>query len=274
MSEPRDPFYELFEYLCRHLVSIVYKHEATRKDDVEGRIIGVASGFIMEFNGYSFLATAGHFMEELEKLKASRPDRRIVVTIVDSFGQGAIDKTMVPLPYFDLPRHFEYDDTQGMDFGLILLPKNTCDLIRANARIPVTEDHWLVEAPTEFASYSIFGVLAEGSHEIGDNGLYLRTAQFDLLPVSNPPNQLMRFTQPMRFFNITNLGDTKTIRGMSGCPIIGFGMEWETKGFRYYFLGIQSGWLPESKIIYACDLATIAKQIIASIYEDQEQGES
>jgi hypothetical protein len=264
-----DPFYDLFQFFCRHLVSIVYKHEPTRPHDDEGRKVLIASGFVMEIQGRWFLATAGHFMEDLERLRRDRPDRRIVVTIVDSFGVGKIDDTMVPLPYFDLPRHHEHDEEQGIDFGVILLPGNTCDLLAANGRIPVIESHWQDWSGVEFASYTIVGILAEGSKEIGDHGLFLRTAQFDLAPVETPPAQLERFTHPMRFFKITNLGDTQSIVGMSGCPILGIRLQPDPMQMSYFFIGIQSGWIPSKHIIYACDLPFLAKQMIRGLEPDE-----
>ncbi len=267
MDVESDPFRRLFQHLCRHLVCLIYKHEAKRPVDAEGRRVGFASGFIMEFQGAWFLATAGHFMQELEDLRRDRPDRKIEVTIADSFGEGVIDDTMIPLSYFDSPRHHAYDDEHGIDFGLIHLPDNTCDLLASNGRIPVIESHWRDWSDVKFASHSIFGVLAEGSHETPNNGMYLRTAQFDLSPFEKPPQQFARFVQPMRFFKITNLGDTKSIVGMSGCPIIGFRVNWEVEQMSYFFLGIQSGWLPDSKILYSCDLAYIAKDLIAGMVD-------
>lgn len=265
-----DPFEVLFQHFCRHLVCLVCKHEPTRPDDTEGRQILMASGFVLEMKGRWFLATAGHHMRDLEELRKSRPDRRIVVTIADGFGYGAIDQTFVPLEYYDAHRIHQYDEEQGIDFGLILLRDNTCDLLKANGRVPVVEHHWQDWSDVEFASYTIVGILCEGSHEIAGNGLYMRTAQFDLSPIEAPPAQLARFTQPMRFFKITDLGDTKSIVGMSGCPILGIRLTQEPFQMSYFFIGIQSGWLPGKQLIFACDLPYLAKQLIRAFEPNDE----
>ncbi len=65
----------------------------------------------------------------------------------------------------------------------------------------------------------------------------------------------------MFYGEIIDLGDIPSIVGMSGCPVIGLTVK-DGLPF-YYFLAIQSGWLPNSRIICACDLNYLARILIS-----------
>jgi hypothetical protein len=55
------------------------------------------------------------------------------------------------------------------------------------------------------------------------------------------------------------------MKGMSGYPILRFARDGD--GVRYYFVAIQSGWLPDSKVTYACLMPYHAKLLADAIDE-------
>ena len=57
----------------------------------------------------------------------------------------------------------------------------------------------------------------------------------------------------MFYARIPKPPDGLDIGGMSGCPIFGFTID-EAGNGRYFFVAIQSGWLPDSKVIFACPM--------------------
>lgn len=58
--------------------------------------------------------------------------------------------------------------------------------------------------------------------------------------------------------------DLKSIDGMSGGPILGFRRREDGNGL-YWIVGLQSSWLPTSRIVCACPLAPFAEGIEAEI---------
>jgi hypothetical protein len=71
--------------------------------------------------------------------------------------------------------------------------------------------------------------------------------------LADPPPAMSHHSVPMFYGRISNPPAGLDIRGMSGCPIFGFAHDGRG-GASYYFLTIQSSWLPDSKIICACQM--------------------
>ena len=79
-------------------------------------------------------------------------------------------------------------------------------------------------------------------------------------------------TVPMFYARIPNPPAGLDIRGMSGCPIFGFSCPMDRVAHEYYFVAIQSSWLPDSKVICACQmpfLGGIVKTALDGLTEEQ-----
>ena len=83
--------------------------------------------------------------------------------------------------------------------------------------------------------------------------IFISLSDYSMLPQGLPSIRYLCFTaeSPSRRRRLD-------ITEMSGCPI--FGSAHEPKGgASYYFVAIQSGWLPDSKVAYACQMPFLGK---------------
>jgi hypothetical protein len=76
--------------------------------------------------------------------------------------------------------------------------------------------------------------------------------------ILDAPARFAKHTIPMFYGRIPKPPEGLDIAEMSGCPIFGFAHE-PKRGASYYFVAIQSGWLPDSKILYACQMPFLGK---------------
>lgn len=269
MTQPKA---NLADYFSSHLVTMIYRHEERDRHGkpVKGTItVGNGSGFLMVYRDVWFLLTAGHVIEEIERL-FSLPVGHASVHLVDGLGYEARYHHQYPLPYEAL-RRTPVGDADRIDYGLIILNDLTIEALKANNLKPVTPENWR-NPPEEFEEYFLVGTPQELV------GLNSRSAVADvekvgavLLPVTpiNTPPEHMATPFP-RFYGRINLpsGDSThppltTILGMSGGPI--FGMNKIGERYVYWFYAMQSGWDESSRTIAACPFKPFADHIAACL---------
>jgi hypothetical protein len=252
MPTERDPG-EFLTYLCRHLVSLACVHEPATPNDKLGPKKFFTSGFVMEIGPRWFYVTAGHVFQDINALIGTHPNRRYRFTLADCFGPKVKSDVPIPSDYKNSLKHHLYDAQSGYDFGIMALDENAKRLLLVNGIIPLNENNWLHQDGVEFFHYSMVGfpgqamILNHPTHA-GVKPLYV-----SLQRLQNPPAAMSHHTVPMFYARIPNPPAGLDIRGMSGCPIFGFTHNGEG-GASYYFVAIQSSWLPESKIICACHM--------------------
>ncbi|MFO0888007.1 MAG: hypothetical protein U0790_02550 [Isosphaeraceae bacterium] len=247
---------KFLRHLSRHLVSLGCVHAPASAADPNEEKWFFTSGFVMEVRGVWFLVTAGHVLEDISKQMTRHPDRRYRFMIADSFGDKADYPDPIPIDYTGTPKHFVYDENGGMDFGLMLLNDNCRQLLERNKVEPLREAKLRPSDDLECFMYCMIG-FPNQSMAIERPG-HLRL-EVDLIPLerlTTAPGALFRQTAPMFYGKISRLPDGYSIKGMSGCPILGFAKHGED--IRYHFIAVQSGWLPDSKIIYAGMVSDLA----------------
>ncbi len=220
-----------------------------------------ASGFILEIKGVWYLATAGHFFEDVTKLRNKYPGRKFTFWMADSFGTPK-DSDMFILLHFDyLPKFHRYDEDSGIDFGLVGLDSNTRSLLQKGNRVPVHEEHWRNWDALKFFGFRMVGIPYEFLQP-KPRSLMMKAAMLPIKLLDKPPERLKRHTEPMLYAELVDLGGISSIKGMSGCPVFGFTVN--NDEIAYFIVAIQSGWLPERepKIIYAFMLPTLVKELI------------
>ena len=114
----------LIRFLGRHLIALGVTYIAL---DDNGKRTGperffAASGFIMEFGGQWYFATAGHVLQEEIAGQRRRHELEIVgTTLIAFFGHDNPLVRVIPVDYDSMPKAFVDDRDLGLDVGLIQL---------------------------------------------------------------------------------------------------------------------------------------------------------
>jgi hypothetical protein len=226
------------------------------------------SGFIMEFKGGWYWITAGHILQDIA---TSQKKPEIVVEtfrLVDHYGSGVIDKNAIPFNFEPAWKHFEHDDSLGLDYGAVQLGKlEQLALAKNNIKVlPMAA--WQQILGKEWDEFFMYG-LPTDSIEItktpNAKGLDVRgKADPSLIHVEKFEGDLSSLpsTQFPRFYGkLSENWPEGEIDGMSGGPVFGF----NTRTGEYGVMAIQSGWLDQRRITYACPVSEFCPRLISAI---------
>lgn len=242
---------EVVHFFGRHLVSIWWV--------IDDGSWNIASGFILEACGYWTFITAGHVIHDINL--ASDRGALVGCHLVDTFGSEATHFNTIVLPYAKLPRwNVGYigreEKETGADYGIILLNDLTRLCLEKNKVVPICEANWR-DGKGHYDKFLLIGSPASGVEapktEPGGRP-YLRRIKasvIDLEPIENPPPELVRSFD--RWYG--RVPGTKSIGGMSGCLLLGVKTG---EPATYKPIGVQSGWLPDSRITAICPLEVFA----------------
>ena len=221
----------------------------------------VFSGFVMSFRGHWFLATAGHIIEDLNKI-IETGHRISKCQLLDIWNVDATDNNAIPFEY-DPHRTFSWNEDNGIDFGLIYLSENTSELLRVNGVVPVEEIDWK-SIPEDLDGFMMLGLpsaferldeKASKSHSY--HNIVVSPTLICLKEAKDPP-AFVKKKAPLWYFQVPEksepAGYKGSIDGMSGGPIIGIQRQ-KNGQTKYWIVGIQSGWYPESRIAYVVPTA-------------------
>jgi len=232
----------------------------------------VFTGFLLRLALLDLWVTAGHVIETIRELLEHPRVRIIRAGLLDGYQQEGA--TTIPVPLADLPL---FSTGAPLDFGTIALRKAYVAPIIGNPRFrPLTPVVWKNHDRAQAEGFYIVGMPAKWVEvrEIGARpGEVLRKATMSIacIPVERiQPNSEAEPKDfwshegafygrllPVAYDDGTPLDD---IAGMSGGPV--FSIERTDEGqFRYYLFGIQSAWLPASRIIRAAPIAQVADLI-------------
>jgi hypothetical protein len=250
---------EYVSFLGRHLVCLGCDHFISSTGDDERGF--VASGFLIAIEDNWFLATSGHVLTDIDSELLKHPERRYIFKLIDFIGTSAVHRHPVPFEYKDQKRYSKYDEDSGIDFGLIAISPFYRKQLEANSLVPVTEDKWKDQDIDRFEHFYMLGLPQERSRFIERGKTIVQPAMLKVMKLTVPPKQLERHTQPMLYAEMTPTPGLDSIVGMSGCPIIGF-MSDASEHHRYGVVAIQSGWLRNSRITYACRI----EELVAVAY--------
>jgi hypothetical protein len=232
----------------------------------------VFSAFVMTVRDAWCLVTAGHVLDGIDEDR-EKGFKLDTFRIWDSWRLDAKHNDWVS---FDLDKAHTIRLTHdGLDYGLILLSPYYVNLMRANGIEPVGEESYEKNWPNEFDAYAMIGT-AGGTvslEPIGGRSTRLSQSVYimELSREPNPPPELVnptprfyaRILTPEHAPEWQAMG--KDIAGMSGGPIIA--MRKVDAGFRYWVIGVQSGWLKSARIIAACYFQAFARFVGKKIDE-------
>ncbi|MBI3911277.1 MAG: hypothetical protein HY320_10130 [Armatimonadetes bacterium] len=248
--------FDAVRWFARHFVHLPCRYLSVPETGapIEEHPWGI-SGFVVEVQGEWFLVTAGHCLTEVDDAR-----RKGVVfphwDLDDAASMGARYNQVGPFAFDNAIKGRAYDESTGMDYGVIHLREVYRPQMRANGIIPLKAEH--CQEPGGYDRFFLLGVPQEtittGPHPARmAKGLRL----VDIVPVRRDevPEDMRAKPWPRVFYRvISGLEDVappvKSLKGMSGGPI--FAVK-EVDGRQYYWLvGVQSGFHQQEAIISTC----------------------
>ena len=249
---------KFLSYSLRHVVgfALTYhlKKETTRK-------FICFSAFVLFIQNRWWLVTAGHIFKYWKQAINSGDVVVVGRALADYFGTDVTFDHPLPFDLFDQDAIHIFDKTRKLDFALV--PLN--DLIRQglekNCVMPM-EINWGRKGLDDFDAYGVVGFPEEYSGPI--DAIEQASGQvrpvyvpLQLQDVPTPDDQFPRFIA-----KIKDMGNQKSIVGMSGGPI--FGYRKREDEIEYEIVAIQSTW-NERDTIHGCPLNVVFALINAAL---------
>lgn len=249
---------EGLQYFCRHLVGlcVTYRHKTSDDQDKPDRF-AACSGTLIVIRGAVCFLTAGHVLKALDDLRAEITS----AALADIFGMGRVCDHPIPFDLRGAKMH--YVDEDGLDFGVIVLAPYYVRLLAKNGVVALEEKNWIHQSNVTFDGYAILGFPAEfGSERVSEDGEGMVVpSMFRVHRLESPP-EATELTRYERFVGrIDRELPLKSVEGMSGGPIFGFNFGPPT---RYWIVALQSSWLPDQHIVFACPLPVLASLLTES----------
>lgn len=232
----------LVEYFHRHVIPIYFD---LKKDNNHHCFI--ITSFVMSVYNQWFLVTAGHCIEDIEKL-LNAGYQISKCRLIDSMGTGALHRDPIPFDYEDSgATKMCYDPKY--DYGLIFLSDHYVDLLRSNKVVPMTEEVW-EKQPSKPDFFALIGI----PEELSDSSVDIAHVASTFHIVEEYPRRPAFFenTEAPTFFGKISLPESMTtIAGMSGGPILSFKRS-ESGHHKYWLHAVQSRWIKSEKAVAAC----------------------
>lgn len=221
------------------------------------------SGFVIAIRRRWYFATAGHILHDIESAIRSRKVTVEECRLLDCFGLNVKSKEPIPFDYAGAFKLFQFDEQEGIDFGLIELGPNHRQLLRANGVTPISKKHWKNQDKSQFDEHFMLGLASdsiERSVSRVKGGYVLRGKPVPNLiyikRVTRPAKSWLkcypRFIGRIRKNHRSAVGN---IDGMSGGPI--FGIKNQEPGLN--IVAIQSAWLEDKGITFGCPIPVLTR---------------
>jgi hypothetical protein len=236
-TQHKEQLKQVFKFLGNHLIGLSFEYRVGENSEI---LTTVCSGFIVEIGEEWLLVTAGHIHSEIKVPETEGKIRILRVRILDGFGSQAKTNEGVVFELQDAVQAFVYSKEMGIDVGFVVLRYFYRESLRANGILPFGLANLLESESSQFDGFILMGVLNE-SVETNDRGMTSVLPQLmSVHKTDNIPPELA--SEVNRFFGtIPKSNEYKSIKGMSGGPLIGYRRCDENKR-HYWIVGLQSGW--------------------------------
>jgi len=236
---------DIYQACLQHLVGLSVQTNAPGDVGCEtspGNKRFILSGCIFAFGDLWVLATAGHVINDLNKILDH--GHRLNIRLIDNWGFGPVNTSPIPFEYD--PKWTYAIDEMGLDFGFIRLHHNTKSILEAKGIKPVDEKHWLAKPDDEkFSMCATLGIPTETQvfKKISpeDVGIELKPLIIKLEHVFDVPEELAernKFAWHGRISKKTYREIKHTLNGISGGPVFGFNVNEEGQVW-YLIIGLQ-----------------------------------
>jgi hypothetical protein len=267
----------LFQNLLQHFVAMLFRFERLDENGrSDGKIHFKAFSCVpMTIKGEWFLVTAGHILRELDDATRNKLIKITSCNFVDYFARAAVVEKPTPFDFTGAFKTYLYDDSRGLDFGLIRLP----DLIRwgfeANKIVPFPCEQWIHPDRLDFENYWMLGLpyeLIDSFNQPVDGrrkfeakiAPVILSVQRVTNPAEIPPTVQIPVTKHPIFIGKITAPDPPDIEGMSGGPVFGV-RPTAGGGIEYWIVALQSGWFKSSLITTGCFVAVFANIVLEAM---------
>jgi hypothetical protein len=282
------PHPDVVSVFAAHFVSLVWidrtpltpeqerELDPVRVKGIGGRVQEV-SGFLLSVSDRLFLVTAGHILKDLADAKA-RGQVLEKFQLHDAWSAESTFNHPIPFAFDIADKGHVCDETLGWDYGIIELNDLIRDALAANGKVPLDEQAWLVDLPTEFDGYFLIGLPTDliDRTAAGDGYWHRSLALSPILRLSEPPLEELKTDSP-RFYGwvktpiIPDGEETNTdlyihhLDGFSGSPIVGMkiipGKDGASQQVRYWVVALQSAWHAETQTLIGCPLLMLGVRL-------------
>jgi hypothetical protein len=250
---------EMLEFFCRHLVglSVTYRHK-NAEDAAKPPRFSIGSGTLISIHGSICFLTAGHVLEELDKLRNHDQVEIESAALVDTLGWKRVSDVPIPFDLKNAPLFYIYNKEDGLDFGVITLEPHHVGLLAKNGVIALTEERWAQQHTVQFDGFAMLGFPEEfTSQRVSASGDgMLSPVIFGIRRLGSAPEDRAPTRYPQFVGQLDPELPLKSVAGMSGGPIFGF--RYKDQELRYWVVALQSTWDRQRRITYGCDLPLLA----------------
>ena len=195
----------------RHVVGIYCEF---RENEVRRQV--VYTGFIFSVEEQWMLITAGHCITDIEQIRAKGGELRRCM-LIDSLGEGAEHLHPVPFAY-DAAYPINIGRFERIDYGVMVLPENTCRLLEANNISAFDEHAWDAE-PAIVLDYFLLG-FPEDLNQLRGNLVNFRASMFRVARYAERPDDFPEEDPAIYFYGRVIENPVGNVRGCSGGPIV------------------------------------------------------
>jgi hypothetical protein len=235
----------IVQFFQKHCVPMHFSFE-TPENKSANLII---TTFVLSVRDEWFLITAGHCIDKINSAIHSYGYSLKGCVLLDSTGEGA--KHIDPPSFlYDPSKVLSLNPEFGLDYGIIKLSRYYKELLQANNIVPLSEAVWRQQPSTSQVNFYYLLGIPEEATQFETEAVWIAPTMLPVRLVAERPAGFEAVDKPLFYGHIT-LGEAlNSIEGMSGGPIFAFSVT-EQRDIRYWLVGLQSSWLPESHYIAA-----------------------
>ena len=212
-----------------------------------------ASCFVVEFAGQWFLVTAAHLINEIRNAISSGASHSLF--FLHDRGAGSPYPLGVPTPFVVGEWILLDNEPLGADYAAWPMRALIAANLAKGGVLPITEGMWGEPPFNQYPVWLMVGMPEESISEEGADGLQqMKLVSLALQACPSPSdrsaviaNRLFAVIQRDPSRDVAIVDD---IAGMSGGPI--FGIEPLKGAFRYWLIGVQSGWFKDIRTVSFC----------------------
>lgn len=221
------------------------------------------SGFILEVQSRWYWVTAGHILEEIQEVIESSDQDADAFRLIDSFGSDPVDTTPIPFNFEGAWKWFEHDDGLGLDYGAVALGELEKRNLQKNI-VPVSARDWKNLNSQSFREFFVLGFPTDSItpryiDRPGGYSIFAKPKPSVVSMVKTAP-QGSPTTFPRLYGKLSENWPKGGMAGFSGGPIVGLADDG-----RFRVIAVQSGWLGESRIAFACPFDVFGPRLLKQI---------
>ncbi len=245
---------ELLAHLCRHSVAGCIRYAHLIGEHAGKEFTYALSGFVIEANSHWLLVTAGHVLNEIDRLSSADGVVIKAQFLMDVFGPAPADPHPIPFEFTSARRALLDDSQSGLDGAIVELNDNHRNLLSFNGIEPAPFLYGAKPPPLDYVRLCVVGFPAE---RVNNDRIQAQYVPLELIP--QEANSVASHDVVAHIKDLSGITD---IKGMSGSPI--YGVFDDQDGVRkYHLMAIQTSWNGKDRI-YGCDMQRFLTELLAA----------